>query len=73
MLANYYRTCIRMRNRRIFRTIIYSCAAGAPVWYTGSWVHGFLVSAVVTLATLYYYTNQLERCKRASSIGEPSQ
>lgn len=69
MLPYNYRTYLRASKRRFTRTILYSCAAGAPVRYVGSLIQGFAVSAFVAVATLCYYTFQLERYRRVSEIG----
>lgn len=70
MLEYGYHTYLRACKRRLSRTILYSCVGGALVCCVSSLVHGFLVSAVVAIATLYYYTFQLERYRRVSKIGE---
>lgn len=69
MLRYTHSAYVRVRNRRVSRTIIYSMCAGAPVCYVGSLVHGFLVGSVVGIVALYHYTNKLERYHRVSRIG----
>jgi Flp pilus assembly protein TadB len=70
MRLDSYNSVLRARNRRISRTIIYSCVAGALAWCVGSFVHSFLIGAIVSVLTLLHYTRQLEQYCRVHEIGE---
>lgn len=61
----------RVRNRRKYNTIFYSCVAGALMACVSNIVHGLLLGAMIAILSWYYFTRKLNTIRCIFLIGGP--